>query len=170
MEAESIFIKQLEGYLNLEFNDYDKGRILGYLGEYKGALPPPPPKVITTEKVVYRDLKTKKTTSPDYKGIYPDPYEIIGLISIVSGITTRQLIGKDRYANVVLARHVAMYLIRTICNRTLKDVGTIFNRDHTTTIASINHVTTLLELQNESCIKFMCYVSDNLKMPTEKTA
>ena len=39
MKQEELFIKQLETYLDKEFNDYTKKRIYGYLMEYREAIP-----------------------------------------------------------------------------------------------------------------------------------
>lgn len=39
MKLENQFIKQLETYLDEEFNDYTKKRIYGYLMEYREAIP-----------------------------------------------------------------------------------------------------------------------------------
>jgi len=39
MKLEQKFIKQLETYLDEEFNDYTKNRIIGYLKEYRDSIP-----------------------------------------------------------------------------------------------------------------------------------
>lgn len=37
---EDEFINELEGYLDMVFDDYGKGRIIGYLKKYRKSLPP----------------------------------------------------------------------------------------------------------------------------------
>jgi len=40
MTAESTFLKQLEVYFDLNLNEFDRNRVLGYLKEYRDKLPP----------------------------------------------------------------------------------------------------------------------------------
>ena len=44
-----------------------------------------------------------------------------------------------------MARHVSMYLMRTLTNMTLKEIGSIYNRDHATVLSSIKKVEDLLK-------------------------
>jgi len=164
MEAENVFIKNLEGYLDLELNDFDRGRILGYLGEYRDSLPIPEPKVITNERVVLKVIGNGKKLST------AKPIEIMNLISKASGLTLQELTGKDRYARLITPRHVAMYLIRNICDETLLDIGKLFNRDHTTVIASLSHVQDMIDTDNPKCIALIDYINSNLSIQKEKTA
>ena len=39
MKPEEQFIKQLETYLDEDFNDFTKNRIIGYLKEYRDSIP-----------------------------------------------------------------------------------------------------------------------------------
>ena len=48
--------------------------------------------------------------------------------------TPEDLKGKSRMRNTVLARHIAMYLIRKLTNLSLKDIGSIFEDMHHTTV------------------------------------
>ena len=52
------------------------------------------------------------------------------------GITKEDLIGKNRSREIAQARHIAIYLIRKITEMSLPNIGKIFNRDHTTALAS----------------------------------
>ena len=51
-----------------------------------------------------------------------------------------ELTGKSRVQNVAQARHVAIYLIRTITEMSLPNIGRLFNRDHSTVISSIDSI------------------------------
>jgi len=164
MENETIFLKNIESYLNLELSEFDRGRILGYLGEYRDSLPIPEPKIVTNEKVVLRVIGNGKKLS------ITNPVEIMNLISKVSGITLEELTGKDRYARLITPRHVAMYLIRNICNETLLDIGKLFNRDHTTVIASLTHVQDMIDTDNPKCIALIDYINSALSIPQKQSA
>ncbi len=49
--------------------------------------------------------------------------------------------GKSRVKNTTVARQVAMYLIRTMTNMSLTEIGRLFdNRDHTTALHAINMI------------------------------
>jgi len=55
-------------------------------------------------------------------------------------LTVEDIKGQRRMRDTALARQVAMFLIRKLTNFSLKDIGAVFNRDHTTVISSIRRV------------------------------
>lgn len=165
MTNEEKFIKQLYGYLDIEFSEFDKGRILGYLQEYKDALPIPLPKIITNERVVLRVIGNGgKELS------IVSPIEIMNLICKASDLTLSELTSKDRSARLITARHVSMYLIRNICGETFLDIGKLFNRDHTTVISAITHVNNMIDTNTLKCIALIDYVNSELAIQDQKTA
>ena len=56
------------------------------------------------------------------------------------GVTKADLISKSRVKEVAQARHVAIYLIRTITEMSLPAIGKLFNRDHTTILSSLDAI------------------------------
>ena len=56
------------------------------------------------------------------------------------GVNKSELIGKSRVKEVAQARHVAIYLIRTITEMSLPTIGKIFNRDHSTVLSSLDSI------------------------------
>ena len=56
-------------------------------------------------------------------------------------ISREDLVGKKRTKEIVTARHIAVYLIHDITEMSYPNVGKIFNRDHTTVMASLKVVT-----------------------------
>ncbi len=52
------------------------------------------------------------------------------------GISKEDLTGKSRSREIAQARHITIYLIRKITEMSLPNIGKIFNRDHTTALAS----------------------------------
>jgi chromosomal replication initiator protein len=50
-----------------------------------------------------------------------------------------------RQQNIVLARQVCMYLLRTLTDSPLSEIGSFFNRDHTTVINAVNKVENMME-------------------------
>ena len=68
-------------------------------------------------------------------------YKVINVVSDYYGLTPSQLTGKIRTGQVALARHIAMYLIRTILDLPLKKIGETFGgRDHSTVMSGIDKV------------------------------
>ncbi len=50
------------------------------------------------------------------------------------------LTGKSRVKEIANARHIAIYLIRTLTEMSLPNIGKIFNRDHATVMSSLDNV------------------------------
>jgi chromosomal replication initiator protein len=66
--------------------------------------------------------------------------KIISTIGKYYGISTSDIKGKSRKAEVMLARHLSIYFIRTMLGSSLMDIGKEFSRDHTTIISSIRKI------------------------------
>jgi chromosomal replication initiator protein len=55
-------------------------------------------------------------------------------------VTKTDLESKSRVKEVAQARHIAIYLIRSITEMSLPHIGKMFNRDHSTVISSIEAI------------------------------
>ena len=66
--------------------------------------------------------------------------QIIENISKRYNISTEDIKGKKRTTEIALARHIAVYVIRSATNLSLKNIAKIFGRDHTTLLSSIDVV------------------------------
>ncbi|MCL2662317.1 MAG: chromosomal replication initiator protein DnaA [Oscillospiraceae bacterium] len=97
--------------------------------------------------IAYRDLmndeitvESVKTRLKDmFKGerdLIPTVDDIIEETAKCFDLTLEDLKGKNRSANMVLARHIAMYLIRKLTNLSLQDTGKQFIGQHHTTVRS----------------------------------
>ena len=58
--------------------------------------------------------------------------------------------GRLKSNNVVMPRQISMYLIRTLTNLSLKDIGREFGRDHTTVLSSLQKVESLLAAKDRT--------------------
>ena len=69
------------------------------------------------------------------------------------------MIGTKRNKEIAQARHITIYLIRDITEMSFPNIGKIFDRDHTTVMASIDAInkkinaTPSLRLDIDSIIK-----------------
>ena len=72
--------------------------------------------------------------------------KIINTVADYYNLTPTQLTGKVRTGQIVLARHVAIYLIRTMLDVPLKKIGQTFGgKDHTTIASAIEKVDKMLK-------------------------
>lgn len=55
-------------------------------------------------------------------------------------VSKTDLTGKSRVQNIAQARHITIYLIRTITEMSLPNIGKMFNRDHSTVSSSIDAI------------------------------
>ena len=95
------------------------------------------------------DLEAVKRAMDDVErnGTYiPSPDRIIKETARFFSLTEEDLRGQNRSKNTAVARQISMYLIRTLSNRSLKDIGSEYeDRNHSTVYASIKKI--------EDCIK-----------------
>ncbi len=84
-------------------------------------------------------------------GIYiPTPDVIITETGRYFGIDEEDIRGQRRSKNTALARQIAMYLIRTLTNLSLVDIGEQFeHRNHSTVLSSIRKVEDLLKTDGD---------------------
>lgn len=67
--------------------------------------------------------------------------DILGAVSEYYNVTERSITGQARNKEVMLARHVAIYLCKELTEHSLKEIGSyIGNRTHATMLHSMNHV------------------------------
>jgi len=77
----------------------------------------------------------------DNPGLNPTPEFILGQVCKFYRLDESQVTGKSRQAELVMARQVAMYLIRTMTGMSLENIGDkIFYRDHSTVMHPVKRV------------------------------
>ncbi len=114
-------IRELEGALI---------RISGYASLTNTVL------TLETAKQVLSDLQVSKAP--------PKPLKIIELVANHYHLSLDQMQSKERSACLVLARQVAMYLLRAFGGMSLKEIGAYFGgKDHSTVIHAIEKITNL---------------------------
>ncbi|MCU4706733.1 DnaA ATPase domain-containing protein [Mycoplasma sp. CSL7503-lung] len=53
-------------------------------------------------------------------------------------VSSKEILGKSRKKEIVIARHLSIILIKNILNKSSTEIGKIFNRDHTTILSALN--------------------------------
>jgi len=78
------------------------------------------------------------------------PADVLAAVSEFYSVPEQKLLKKTRNRKLSLARQVAMYLIRQICNLPLTKIGEIFNvSDHTSVLYAIRKVDNLIKKKPE---------------------
>lgn len=76
-------------------------------------------------------------------GNIPNDTKIERILSAVSkkyGVSVEDIKSKKKTDSVANARHTSIYIIRQLTDLSLKEIGKIFGRDHSTIISSINKI------------------------------
>ena len=90
------------------------------------------------EETVTRAMQDILKRSNEY---IPTPEAILDYISKYYSLEETVIRGQQRIRDAVQARQIAMYLIRSMTNLSLDDIGKVFdNRDHSTVLYSIQQV------------------------------
>lgn len=81
------------------------------------------------------------------------PEKILSSVSMFFEIEKSALLSSSRQAEIVFARQIAIYLIRSLTTSTLKQIGLLFgNRDHSTIKSSIDKISSLKDDPNTKSI------------------
>lgn len=111
--------------------------------------------------VAYRDMMdgeiNEKSVSTIVHDLFKDASEFTPTPDIIIeecakyySLTSEDLKGQSRSRSTVLARQLAMFLIRRLTRYTLQDIGTFFeNRDHATVISSLRKIEEMLAKNQE---------------------
>lgn len=93
---------------------------------------------LTNEEITLEN--TKEILSDVMSGPLPENVKIEKILSAVTkkyGVSLEELKGKKRSREIALARHIAIYIVRQMTEKSYPEIGKIFNRDHTTVLSSI---------------------------------
>ena len=121
-------IRQIEGVVN---------RLTAYRDISNGAI-----NIASVKRAIEDVIRT---------GVYiPTPEVIITETGRYFGIDEKEIRGQRRTKNTAMARQIAMYLMRTLTNLSLEDIGEQFeNRNHSTVLSSTRKVEDLLKTDPE---------------------
>ena len=76
--------------------------------------------------------------------------KILTVVAKSYGVTGDQLKSKKKTDSIANARHMSIYIIRKLTSLSLKEIGNIFGRDHTTIMASINKIEINIKTMNNT--------------------
>jgi chromosomal replication initiator protein len=81
--------------------------------------------------------------------------KIISTVSKYYGVPVEDIKSKKKTDAVANARHIAIYIIRNLTDKSYKEIGAIFSRDHSTILAACDKVATNIKtmIKTDSDIK-----------------
>ena len=108
----------------------------------------------------YRELEDDSITIESVKrtikdivriGVYvPSPDVIIEETARYYSITPEDVKGQKRSKNIAMARHMAIYMVRTLTNLSLNDVGAHFeDRNHSTVLSSVKKIEEMIQCDKD---------------------
>jgi len=137
---------QLGLMLSDEAIEYIANNITANIRQLEGVI-----KRLTAYKEILDDVITIDSVKRAIKdvvrtGAYiPNPESIIRETARYFSLKEEDLRGQSRAKNTAMARQISMYLMRSLTNLSLKDIGAEFeDRNHTTVLSSIRKVEDLL--------------------------
>lgn len=97
-------------------------------------------KEILDDQITIDSIKRAITDVIRVGTFIPSPEAIINSTANYFNMSKSDLTGVNRTKGVTEARQISMYLIRTLTNLSLPDIGKLFNRNHTTVLSSIRKI------------------------------
>jgi len=87
----------------------------------------------------------------DEKQVHTVPTEQAVLQAVCQrfGLTTQDILGDQRSREVLMARQIAMYLLRERAQLPLQQIGQMFGKNHSTVLHAYNRVKTSLNKDKE---------------------
>jgi chromosomal replication initiator protein len=151
LETRMVIIRTKAAQLGLRLSDeaveYIAGNITANVRQIEGVI-----KRLTAYKEILDEVITIESVERAIRdvahtGTYiPTPEVIIRETARFYSLKEEDLRGQNRSKNTALARQVSMYLMRSLTNLSLKDIGAEYeDRNHATVLASIRKVEDMLK-------------------------
>jgi len=132
-----------------EILDFVADKVTSNIRELEGAFMQVVLKQKTTEEPLTVNIvrEALKIAKEEKKSKMLSVYEIINAVATYYNLRQKDILGKSRLQNIVLARHVAMYLIRFETGISLMAVGGLIGgRDHSTIIHGTEKIKRLIPI------------------------
>jgi chromosomal replication initiation ATPase DnaA len=94
-------------------------------------------------------------------------YELLYLVSSITGINEADILSHDRKASFVLSRQIISHYLRYRYNYKLQQIGRFFNTHHTTILNSLSKVANMIDINDSLTVSIMAEL-DNLISINEK--
>lgn len=88
---------------------------------------------------------------------------LLSVISFISGQPEDAITGNSRARGLVLCRHVYYHIAREKMGLKLAQIGSFFNRDHTTIIHGLNKVADMISIKDDITCNFIDQVNNCIR-------
>ena len=75
--------------------------------------------------------------------------QILDIIAEVTEVNKSKIVGKDRFKNIMFARHLYCHFAKEKTNATLIQIGNSINRHHSTVINSLRLISDMIFINDE---------------------
>lgn len=141
--------KSEQMHLNIpnELVDYMAERLHENIRQIEGVLKRLHAMFAMSDAVVTKDAVDKVISMIDPGNIPPDILinRIIEAVANYYGVSVESIKSKSKTDAVANARHAAIYIIRKMTDKSYKEIGQIFSRDHSTAMASFDKAEMLIK-------------------------
>ena len=128
-------IHQLAEHFPNSIRDLEGGLVR--LITYSRVTKRPPSPTLLKEVLDITQKETARVTNPK---------KVVEVVARYFSTPVPEITGKNRQANLILPRQIAMYILRTNLNISLISIAVLFNKsDHTSVIYSVNKIKTQLK-------------------------
>ena len=88
--------------------------------------------------------------------------EVMGCVSEVTGVSKEKIMSKERFLEVVKARHLYCHFARKYTDYPLSVIGKSIGRDHTTVINSLRTASDLIDTKFESFVEKVFAIEEHI--------
>ena len=155
VETRMAIIRNKAGQLGMQLNDnvvqYIADSVKSNIRQIEGIV-----KRLTAFREIIHGEITVETVNRAMKDVIrmgtfvPTPDIIIEETARYFSISPDEIKGQRRSKNIAIARHVSIYLIRSLTNLSLNDIGSVFeDRNHATILSSIHKIEHMINTEAE---------------------
>lgn len=130
----------------------------------------PAPVVVVKEIVVEPPVAVHVDPIDMQMAIAQEEYCLLGMVSIKTiqrvvanhyGVTVLDIVSARRTAKIIVPRHVAIYLARTMTTLTLPHIGRFFgNRDHSSIHFAVRKITAMADADQDFAMLIKCLMKE----------
>ena len=89
--------------------------------------------------------------------------ELLSIISEVSGISKKDIIGKVRSRSFMIPRQLLCYYLRKKYKYKLVDIAQLFNAHHSSIIHSVKQIETMISINDHETISLIHLIDNKIK-------
>ena len=81
--------------------------------------------------------------------------QLLSIVSQVTGVGQKDILGKSRNRDVCLAKHLYCYFLREKFNLKLKQISSLMNNDHSTVLHSLKVIENMIWTKDDKTLDYL---------------